>query len=87
MGPKLVKCCRPEQMGTKDFGKVVKRLQTPEEGRVPANEAGRKEKNYEKGVSRGCETISKSKVSWHEKTSGSWKNNEEESCLMKKVML
>ena len=33
MGPKLVNCCRPEQMGTKEFGKMI------EEGRVPAKEA------------------------------------------------
>ena len=39
MGPKLVNCCRPEQMGTKEFGKMLKRIQTLEEGRVPAKEA------------------------------------------------
>ena len=36
MGPKLVNCCRPEQMGTKEFGKWMKRIQILEEGRVPA---------------------------------------------------
>ena len=36
MGPKLVNCCRPEQMGTKEFGKRMKRIQILEEGRVPA---------------------------------------------------
>ena len=43
MGPKLMNCCKPEpeQMGTKDFGKMVKRIQTLEEGRVPAKEARR----------------------------------------------
>ena len=51
MGPKLINCCMPEPMGTKYFGKMVKIIQTLEEGRVPAKEAkkldnrGRKEKN------------------------------------------
>ena len=39
MGPKLVNCCRREQMDTKEFGKMIKRIQTLEEGRVPAKEA------------------------------------------------
>ena len=38
MGPKLMNCCRPEQMNTKEFGKMMKRIQTLEEGRVPAKE-------------------------------------------------
>ena len=38
MGPKLTNCCRPEQMGTKEFSKMMKRIQTLEEGRVPAKE-------------------------------------------------
>ena len=36
MGPKLMNCCRLEQMDTKEFGKMVKRIQTLEEGSVPA---------------------------------------------------
>ena len=39
MEPKLINCCMPEPMGTKEFGDMVKRLQTLEEGRVPAKEA------------------------------------------------
>ena len=39
MGPKLMNCRRPERMGTKEVGKMVKRIQTLEEGRVPAKEA------------------------------------------------
>ena len=39
MGPKQVNCCRTEQMSTKEFGKMMKRIQTLEEGRVPAKEA------------------------------------------------
>ena len=39
MGPKLVNCCRRELMDTKEFGKMMKRMLTLEEGRVPAKEA------------------------------------------------
>ena len=39
MGPNLMNCCRPEQMGTKEVGNMLKRIQTLEEGRVPAKEA------------------------------------------------
>ena len=31
--------CRPEQMGTKDNGNMLKRVQTLEDGGVPAKEA------------------------------------------------
>ena len=36
MGPKLMNCGRPEQMGTKEFGKTLKRIQVHEDGRVLA---------------------------------------------------
>ena len=39
MGPKLMNCCKPGPMGTKEHGKMIKRVQTPEDGRVPAKEA------------------------------------------------
>ena len=39
MGPKLVNCCKLEQMGTKELGKMMRRLQTLEGGRVPDKEA------------------------------------------------
>ena len=39
MGPKRINCCRLGQMGTKEFSKMMKRIQTLEEGRVPAREA------------------------------------------------
>ena len=39
MGPKRSNCCRLEQMDTKEFGKMMKRIQFLEEGRVPAKEA------------------------------------------------
>ena len=38
MGPKLMNCCKPEPMGTQEFGKMLKRIQTQEDGRVPAKE-------------------------------------------------
>ena len=39
MGPKLTNCCRLEHMDTKEFGKMMKRMQILEEGRVPAKGA------------------------------------------------
>ena len=39
MGLKLMNCCKPEQVGTKAYGKMSKRMQTLEDGRVPAKEA------------------------------------------------
>ena len=38
MGPKLVNCCRPEQMDTQEFGEMTTRIQILEDGRVPATE-------------------------------------------------
>ena len=32
-------CCRPEPMGTQEYGKLLKRIQVLEDGRVPAKEA------------------------------------------------
>ena len=39
MGPKLKNCCKPEQVGTKEYGKMLKRIQVLEDGRVRAKEA------------------------------------------------
>ena len=39
MGPKLMNSCKPEQVGTKKHGKMLKRIQILEDGRVPAEEA------------------------------------------------
>ena len=36
MGPKLMKCCKLEQVGTKEHGKMLKRIQVLEDGRIPA---------------------------------------------------
>ena len=37
--PKLMDCSKPEQVSTKEHGKVVKRFQILEDGRVLAKEA------------------------------------------------
>ena len=39
LGPKLVNRCKPEQTGTKEFGKKMKGIQTLEEGRVPTKKS------------------------------------------------
>ena len=39
MGPKFMNCCKPELVGTKEHGKMLKRIQILEDGRVPAKEA------------------------------------------------
>ena len=61
MGPKLMNWCKPEQMGIKECGKMLERIQVLEDGRVPAKKASKKledrrtkEKNYEKRVSEAC---------------------------------
>ena len=38
-GRKLMKCCWPEQAGTKEHDKMLKRTQVLDEGRVLAKEA------------------------------------------------
>ena len=39
MGPKLMYSCKPEQVGTKEHGKVLKRIQILEHGRVLAEDS------------------------------------------------
>ena len=39
MGPKFTNCCKSEQAGTKESGKMLKRIQVLEDGRVLAKEA------------------------------------------------
>ena len=42
MGPKKMNCCKPEQVDTKEYGKMLKRIQVLEDGRVPRRrETGR----------------------------------------------
>ena len=35
----MMNCCKPEQVGTKEPGKMLKRIQVLEDGRVPAKKA------------------------------------------------
>ena len=39
MGPKLMNCCKPEQVDTKEHGNMLKRIQVPEDSRVLAKKA------------------------------------------------
>ena len=39
MRPKWTNCCKPVQVSTKEHGKMLKRIQILEDGRVPAKEA------------------------------------------------
>ena len=39
IGPKLRNCCKLEQVGIKEYGKMINRIQILEDGRVPAKEA------------------------------------------------
>ena len=63
MGPKLMNCCKLEQVCTKECGKMMKKFQTLEDGRGPAKEAknwrieGQKKNSHEKGVSETCEQV------------------------------
>ena len=53
LGPKLTNCCKPEQVGTTEYGNILKRSQVLEDRRVPTKEARSWNflKNYEKRVS------------------------------------
>ena len=39
MGPKLTNCCKLEQVGTKEYGKVLERIQVLEDGKDPCQES------------------------------------------------
>ena len=72
MGPKLMNCCKPEEMGTKRFGRMLKRIQTLEEGRVPAKETKSwrievKGRELRERSIRGFWPRLKWKVWWHKK--------------------
>ena len=50
MGSTLMNCCKPEQVGEKEYGKMLKRIQVLEDGGVPAKEeeaGGLKDKREE----------------------------------------
>ena len=38
LGPKSMDYCKPEHVGTKEYGKTLRRIQILEDGRVPAKE-------------------------------------------------
>ena len=39
MRPKLINCCRSEQVGTKEYGRMLERIQILEDGRGPCQRA------------------------------------------------
>ena len=63
MGPKLMKCCKPEQMGTTEKGKNVeensnsRKRCNPGQGGKKIVDRRTKEKNHEKGVLEACEKV------------------------------
>ena len=52
MGPTMMNCCRPEQVNTKEHGKVSKRIQILEDGRVPAKEANHGKSDKKSRITR-----------------------------------
>ena len=58
MGPKLRNCFKPVQVGTQEHGKMLKRIQVLENGRVPAKVAEQtgglkgKEEDYWEGIEK-----------------------------------
>ena len=78
MGPKLVNCCRLEQMGTKVFGKMMKRIQILEEGRVPAKETknwrieGEKKRSTRKDHQRLLNKFEMDGLMAEKKACGTW---------------
>ena len=81
MGPKLMSCRKPEQVGTKDYRKMLKRIQVLEEGRVPAKEPrGWKTEGQKRRITR------KEKRLLNEfETAGSWLDNGNGMQLKKNV--
>ena len=72
MGPKLLKCCRPEQVGTKEHGKHLKIIQVLEDGRVLAKEGGNstQKENHEKRASEAFEQVRDGR--FHDTKKGWW---------------
>ena len=62
-------CCKPEQLGTKEHGKMFKRIQVFEDGRILGNEARMKDKKEGlQGKNTGdCGLSSEGEDSWHRK--------------------
>ena len=69
-------CCRPERMGTKEYGEMLMTLQTPEDGRFPAKEAtnwrieGQKKRSTRKEYQRLVYEFEKRKVFWRKEACG-----------------
>ena len=40
--------CKPEKVGTKEYGKMLNRIQVLDEGRIPANDARRQNRRTKK---------------------------------------
>ena len=64
--------CKPEQVGTKEHGKMLKLIQVLEDGRVPAKEARnwkieRKTRRSQGKNTEDCGMSSKREDSWHRK--------------------
>ena len=64
MGPKLMNGCKPEQMGTKEYGNMIKWIQVLEDGQGPRQrrqEAGRlkdkREELREKCIRGFCKQV------------------------------
>ena len=72
IGPKLMNCCRPEQVSTKEHGKMLKRIQILEDGRVPANKAkiGKLKDKKRRSTRKEYQRLLKWKVSWRKKDCG-----------------
>ena len=49
MGPKLMNCCRPQQVGTQEHGEMLKIIPILEDGRVHAKEANKWKIEGQKG--------------------------------------
>ena len=58
VGPNLMNCCKPKEVGTNERGKMLQRIQLLEDGAVPCQgskklEDGRtKEENHWKGIQK-----------------------------------
>ena len=63
VGPQLMNCCKPEQVGTQEHGKMLKRIQALEDGRVPAKEERIQEIH---GTERSVERRQREDVAGHE---------------------
>ena len=72
MGPKLMNCCEPEQVGTKVYGKMLKRIQVLEGQDRKQGTRRSKDKRGElpEWNTEDCGMSLKCKDSWHRKVYG-----------------